>query len=475
MKVSCVIGAFALAATACDQRALPVSKFATVEETYALTASWPTFAQGIDKGTDAKLDILFMVDNSSSMEPLQRKLAQSFAAFTGVIETLPGGAPDLHIGVVSSDMGAGATGGPGCNSNGGDRGLLQFAPKDPVRCQGLELSDSYLALHTDPATASVVTNYGAPSLSDAFVCIASLGQAGCGLEHQLSSVRHALDPQLAPIENAGFLRPDAYLAVVLLTNEDDCSAPLDSPIFDSDSKYVSDPLGPLTSFRCNYVGHICNDGNRSGPPSLTKAGTLTNCHSAEDGRLDKVADFVSFLKGLKSDPARVFFAAVTGPATPYEVALTGQANNDDSVSHWPEVQHSCTAADGTYADPSVRISEAVTAFGTHGALASICGDSMAPALHDISTSLVEPMQASCVAVPLAGPGCTVVDRWADQAGQRQAARLKSCADAAGVQPCWHLDDDATCGATRKHLVVDRGNTVIPAHLFTAVQCSVEVP
>ncbi|MDB4981800.1 MAG: hypothetical protein JWM82_2552 [Myxococcales bacterium] len=475
MRVSCVIGMFALIATACDQRALPVSKFATAEETYALTASWPTFAQGIDRGAHAKLDVLFMVDNSSSMEPLQRKLVQSFAAFTGVIEALPGGAPDLHIGVVSSDMGAGATGAPGCNTTGGDRGLLQFVPKDPVRCQGFELADSYIALHRDPATGSVVTNYGAQSLSDAFVCIASLNQGGCGFEHQFSSVRHALDPALAPPENATFLRPEAYLAVVMVTNEDDCSAPLDSNIFNADSKYLSDPLGPLTSFRCNYVGHVCDDGNKSGPPSLTKTGALTSCRSAEDGRLDKVSDFVAFLKGLKSDPARVFFAAVTGPATPYGVALTEMPNNDDPASRWPEIQHSCTAADGTYADPSVRITEAVTAFGTHGALASICGDSMAPALHDISTSLVAPMQESCVSVPANGPGCTVVDRWADQAGQAQAARLKSCADTAGAPPCWHLDDDVTCGTTRKHLVVDRGDAVIPAHLFTAVQCAVEVP
>ncbi len=474
MRVSSIIGifagTFALIATACDQRALPVSRFATVEETYALTASWPTFAQGIDKGADAKLDILFMVDNSNSMAPLQRKFAASFAAFTGVIEALPGGTPDLHIGVVSSDVGAGATGAPGCNSTGGDQGRLQVQPKVPG-CS--PPSDSYLALHTDPATGAVVTNYGPQPLSNAFACIAPLGDTGCGLEHQLASVRLALDPQFE--QNPGFLRPDAYLAVIMLTNEDDCSAPNDSQIFNTDSKYLSDPLGPLTSFRCNYVGHICNDGNKSGPPSLTKAGTLTSCHSAEDGRLDKVSDFVSFLKGLKSDPARVFFAAVTGPATPYEVALTGTPNNDDPASRWTEVGHSCTTADGTYADPSVRITEAVTAFGTHGLLASICGDSMAPALHDISTSLIGPMQASCVFVPPGGPGCTVVDRWADNIGQPQAARLKSCADAGGIPPCWHLDDDAACGTARKHLVVDRGDAVVPAHLFTAVQCSVEVP
>ena len=54
-----------------------------------------------------ELDILFMVDNSPSMDTKQEALAKTFPAMFKVLETMEGGLPDLHIGVISSDLGAG--------------------------------------------------------------------------------------------------------------------------------------------------------------------------------------------------------------------------------------------------------------------------------------------------------------------------------------------------------------------------------
>src|SRR5262249_11542154 len=118
-----IAGALALTALGCEQRTLSVSHVATPAETYALTAEWPAFAQG----PDSKVDVLFMVDNSLSMKPLQAKLAAGFSDFMTVLENLPGGTPDLHIGVVSSDMGAGIYDAPDVHGRrkGGDGGLLQ--------------------------------------------------------------------------------------------------------------------------------------------------------------------------------------------------------------------------------------------------------------------------------------------------------------------------------------------------------------
>ncbi len=470
--LSLAAAAIASSGAACDTHPVVMSKTATVADTFALTAEWPAFVQT----STPKLDLLFMVDNSSSMTPLQAKLAAGFTDFMTVLQNLPGGTPDLHIGVVSSSLGAGPEMGIAGCPVGGDRGMLQTAPVGG--CTQTGLTDNYIAVKTNPMTGQLDSNFGAQSLPDVFSCIALLGEGGCGFEHQLASVRMALDPALAPMSNVGFLRADAFLAVVLVTNEDDCSAPADTTLFSQSSQLVKDKFGPLQSYRCNEFGHLClgTDGKLEAPPRQPQNGqeTLADCVSNEKGPLDPVADFVTFLKGLKGDPARVFLAAVTGPATPYVVGLTPPSIMDDS--EWPFVEHSCQAADGTYADPSVRIAQAVKAFGGHGLLASICDDTMGPVLRQISTQLSLPMTAPCVPTPdPAGPGCTVVDRSVADDGTMSATRVPSCADANGAAPCWKLVADATCGAGSEHLQVDRGGAMMPPTLVTAIDCTAPHP
>ncbi len=64
---------------------------------------------------DREVDILFMIDNSPSMDPKQNALAKNFPNLINVLQTIPDGSggtslPDVHIGVISSDMGAGSEG-----------------------------------------------------------------------------------------------------------------------------------------------------------------------------------------------------------------------------------------------------------------------------------------------------------------------------------------------------------------------------
>src|SRR5947207_395481 len=53
-----------------------------------------------------KLDVLFLIDNSPSMAPIQQNLVKNFGAFMDQLTHLPGGLPDIHIAIVTSDMGA---------------------------------------------------------------------------------------------------------------------------------------------------------------------------------------------------------------------------------------------------------------------------------------------------------------------------------------------------------------------------------
>jgi hypothetical protein len=467
-----LVGPLALAASiaACDKHAVEISHPASAAEAFALTSDWPAFAQN----PTSKVDILFMVDDSSSMAPIQAQLAAGFSQFMTALEALPGGTPDLHLGVVTSSMGAGRNPSilhcTGVDGAGNDGGKLHNEPVGSS-CAGVTLTDRYLSVRTDSAAGQRVTNFGAGSLADAFACIAAVGDQGCGFEQQLSSVRHALDPALAPPENAGFLRSDAFLAVVLVTNEDDCSVPAESDLFDA----TTGTLGPLQSYRCNEYGHLCMiDGKLQRPPRDKETGELQGCRSAEDGRLDRVADFVAFLKGLKADPARVFFAAVAGPPTPYSVELYDDSTTGGEM--WPSVRHSCMTS-GSYADPAVRIAQAVNAFGSHGLFSSICDDSMGPVLHEISARFSRPMGAHCVPTPSpGGPGCAVVERDVDANGRPVAQRLPRCAGAGGATPCWNLVDDAVaCGAGAQRLDIDRGGAAASPTLVTAIDCTTAHP
>jgi hypothetical protein len=199
-----------------------------------------TFASGARRA----VDILFVVDNSPSMDPKQTALAAAFPKMIAALEQLPGGLPDVHIGVVSSNMGAGngAMGG-NCGAGLGDRGLLwgndpndltasvaagsAYAPTVPG-C-GLNLGARWIVdvQNPDPNNPGRTRNYDPTmQLADVFSCLArAVGVSGCGEEHQLQATRVALIPQAGiNNENAGFVRSDADLAIVLVTDEDDCSA-----------------------------------------------------------------------------------------------------------------------------------------------------------------------------------------------------------------------------------------------------------
>jgi len=210
-----------------------------------------------------KIDLLLMVDNSNSMAGEQASLKN---AFPGLIEALTSGrrfpgdpAPfpairDLHVGVVSSDMGIpGVELPPSCNADGGDDGRLQNSSVGES-CEGivpLWLSFSDFA----PNSPGDVTKF-----ANDLRCIASLGTGGCGFEQQLESPLKALWPKgrlldvsgaetpnlfrfisttepgtygrgdlpIAEGGNLGFLRPandpsPSLVVVVAVTDEDDCS------------------------------------------------------------------------------------------------------------------------------------------------------------------------------------------------------------------------------------------------------------
>ena len=467
---------------ACNNRSLeaPVPK---PQQTYN-----DLFQQQINR----KIDMIFMVDNSSSMATLQNKMVSQFPVFMNVLKALPGGLPDVHIGVVSSSMGAGQEQGIAQCPVGGDRGQF-FAvagPNAPATCamSALNAGQNFIS------NIGGVPNYTG-DIADVFSCIAALGEKGCGFEHQFASVLRALGADnmgLPPATNNDFLRPDAYLAVILMTNEDDCSAPPNTNLFSQTSQLVSDPLGPLQSYRCNEFGHLCGG---QPPPRLTM-GTkdLTGtCTSAEDGRLLRVADVVTELKGIKTNPANVLVAAIAGPPAPYIVGTTMPTIDDTSDgpnTQWPIIEHSCThtETDGmiTFADPAIRINQWVQAFQGNGVFEEICNDSFAPSLQVIADLIGKKLGQPCIVGKVLDtqgnlwtgattPDCAVVDHTTNDQGVVIDTPLPECPGnmtMGATAACWSLVDGGTTCPGEHAMAFARPGAATTTTLNSSASCSV---
>jgi hypothetical protein len=345
------------------------------------------------------VDILFLIDDSGSMADKQNNLAANFPRFIEALSAIPGGLPNVHIGVVTSDYGTtdstGRVAPPlGTCSLAGKAGNLQLFGA-PVTTTDTFLSD---ILDIDGMTR--LRNYTG-ALSDAFAVMANAGARGCGFEQHLEAMKQALDGN--PM-NAGFLRPDAFLAVIFIADEDDCSMS-DSPVlFDADETL----LGPRQSFRCTRYGIVCDEGGAT-PDEMNQVGTKTRCHPAESSPyLAKVSEYVQFLKGLKSDPNQVIVAGIMGTITPFAVELRSDPNN--SARLIPALAHSCTYTGGEdanndgipdpeVADPPIRLQFFLDQFPARSTFSSICQQDLSGGLQQIGTLLETALVADRLAVP----------------------------------------------------------------------------
>ncbi len=335
------------------------------------------------------LDVLFMIDDSSGMTSMQAKLATQIPSFVGALENLPHGLPNIHIAVVSSDLGAPGDSTSVTCTTSGDQGLFRLSPS----CT----SSTLAAGETYVSNVGGIANYTG-NLADVLACITPLGDTGCGFGHQLGSIARALgaDGAPAPARNAGFLRPGAALAIIILSNADDCSAPATTYLYsiNNGQNNLTNAYGPLTRYRCNEFGHFCIDPSgdpqrmiqppetaptdAQGTPTAPTL-TLTDCESLDtDGLLTPVSALVSGIKALKTDPDdQIFVGAIVAPASPYTIdwvpPVGGQNLRQGEL--WPQIEHSCGAGDGSYGDPAVRITQLVKAFGDNGVFTSICDPS----------------------------------------------------------------------------------------------------
>lgn len=297
------------------------------------------------------VDILWVVDDSPSMREEQVELGQRFDEFIAALADLQA---DFHMAVITTDR--------------NDGGLFQTEP-GPVQsaqcvsipaeleyCEDMRLDqaflsgDDYLTVPGDPSQGFVTE-----ALAADFRCIASAGDCGGAFERGLEVLELSLSDDLGPA-NAGFLRDDAFLVVIFLTDEDDCSNADAFNITRDDDCYALETREQLTPVQNFY---------------------------------DRLVE----LKG--GDDSRVLIAGLIGPDDNQPLQTYDElAQNGPRFSCISELAgqggSSANARDGE------RYRELIDLVGSRGVEESICQGNFSNALTNIGDILRENLDVNCL-------------------------------------------------------------------------------
>ena len=388
---------------------------------------------------DKKVDVLVVIDNSGSMGEEQANLAANFGPF---IETLESAGADYRIGITTTDLG-----GPHCEgaSSGGDLQLSSCLerPEDFVYA-GTDLFDQACAascaldsaaLQVEPTAADSsgelaprpwIESYAGNSnlgegvdTLEAFQCFAPQGIGGCGWESPLEATSRALENMQDPSRpEHGFLRDDALLAVLIITDEVDCSSnPLhEDALFEAET-FWGEGASYATSAVCWNAGVACSGDSPyedcwdQGFDALGQPTT-----DPTQMMLHPVSSYVAQLEQIAADKLagrEVTVSVIAGVPQGYS---SGEAEQVFADSPDPEFQRlfgiapGCTnEVDGVEqtALPPVRLLSFASAFASAGLaegtrnVYSVCDADYAPALFDIVSGIEVELPPACF------PGCAL--------------------------------------------------------------------
>ncbi len=414
--------------------------------------------QNVPVNPQRALDVLFVIDDSPSMQDEQEKLAEQVPRLVSLLLTggedtdgsipLTGGRfppiESLHVAVITPDLGHSTvpahefTAGSGMsfdffptatcmrNSGAGKAGFMQVT--------GFTLPDRNECTADTPPAGTLYLNINPDSsfTPEAFVddveCVTGQGAPpdnwGCGFEQQLESIL-ASERNTA---NAGFSREGALLAVILITDEDDCST-TDPRVFDVEDRDSNPFQGPFTS-------------SMGDPPDALQFNLRCWEHSKDDGVeeddtkvLQPVRRYVDGVTALKSDPSQVVFAAITG--IPEDTDLNRENFNSDedryqAILNHPDMEEepdpdpepyepqpntvgqqlrpACTSTvegqtERSRAFPGRRIVQTMDGLarentGVGTVVESICADDFSPALNAIVDRIAAALRQLCLPRPL---------------------------------------------------------------------------
>lgn len=185
--------------------------------------SRPHRCDTIPQASQRRVDVLWVIDDSPSMEAEQQLLASRAAAILERLGRTPGA--DFHIGVVTTDVE------PAASSDTGP-GWLRRVPGTSLR---------YLACTSEPGAGAQVNVRCDGITGSPEAALRGLLQPGTGgstQEKGLLAAMLALSEPLRTGVNAGFLRDDAALSLIFMSDEDDASC---GPYVEDASRCVAHP------------------------------------------------------------------------------------------------------------------------------------------------------------------------------------------------------------------------------------------
>ncbi len=364
------------------------------------TGAWPAAAmlaalscggapQGVvDKCTEqltlppsVTTDILFVIDNSSSMAEEQAKVVAQLRAFVDSLAsgTVPN---DFQIGVINTSVSINYL--EGCPPV--QTSFLYEYPSESGRLQrGTDLAGNPV-----PGSTRKLLSYQDPDLLEQFGLLIGQGVAGSGQEMPFEAMRRALTPPLidtpldaVPPGNRGLLRPGARLLVVVVSDEDDCSDATGTAV-----ALQPPDCGPACTAdsECTADGSYCLID-----PDTKRRSCAQNACETTAGRaaLTPVSAYVEFLKNLDDGTG-------TGRKRETYLAIIGPVDGDGKPAR-------CRSSTDEAYGAGLRDVLAVNGMGVdRGLLSSICADDYGTALQRIAALVREPQVLNLPSDPADG-------------------------------------------------------------------------
>jgi hypothetical protein len=268
-----------------------------------------------------QIDVLWVIDNSGSMAPYQDRLAANFDSFINIFVAK---GFDFRIAVTTTEA---------YRSNPAHGG-------DPMWAKFRDGTDA--TSHTGIFVISPLT----PNLNNVFITNAKQGIAGSGDERAFSSFREAL---LSPM-NPGFLRPNSFLAVIILSDEDDFSGDGRAVGVNNGRDYGAATLDSVNSYISVLEGFTNSSGATKRFNVSSISGMDTSCGAVvatryidivnkTDGVLGNICD-ASYASALNQIQARIgelstqFYLNRQPQVPTIFVKVNGAVIGQDSVNGW---------------------------------------------------------------------------------------------------------------------------------------------